>query len=98
MANAGLKAAIDAVNYRNEHGMDSPEIRQAMNEILTTALMAGKCYAGFMYLRDYQVPPGAKPGIIFDSSPEQAHRYPDPTRVYFHYHRKLGGVCLAAKP
>ena len=81
---------IDNVNRKNENSTCSSDVRRGWNGLLADVLHATGMYAGFGYLREGHVPEGHKPGIIFDSSPEHKHEYPDESRVFYYYSRKLG--------
>ena len=55
-------------------------IRTGVSVLLCQILEETNNYNGFSYLREGGVPEGAEPGIIFDTSPEHNHKYPDDTR------------------
>lgn len=79
---------LDWVNERNRTSVCSPEIRKGWNTALEHILHTAEVYAGFNALRDYDVPEGQQPGIIFDEV-EGKHEYPDPSRLHYFKHRKL---------
>ena len=63
---------------------DASETRTGISNLLCEILEQTNNYDGFKYLRQNEVPTGELPGIIFDSSPEHNHQFPDDTRrMYF---------------
>ena len=71
------------VNTANAHGTQTREQRQGHNMLLDSALHLSGNYRGFRYLQVHEVPAGRAPGIVFDSSEDHDHEYPDDSRRYY---------------
>lgn len=58
--------------------------RTAIQIFVTTLLLDAGQYKGFNYLTAEALPEGYEPGMIFDESPARAHKFPDPSRIFFY--------------
>jgi hypothetical protein len=70
----------DSINLMLATNTCSPEVRRGMASVLESVLGSTGNYKGYWMLRPDEVPPGQKPGIIFDESKAGNHQYPDDSR------------------
>ncbi len=81
-----LRELVKWVNERNVTSTCDPKVREGWNSFLNSLLMEADAYAGFGFLRSYELTgeaEGKPPGIIYDTSGNNQHQFPDETRIRF---------------
>ena len=79
-----MELVVSKANQYMRADMGSREGRQMLHTFVGALLMETNNYRGFRYLCHHEVPPGQLPGILFDTTGEQQHKYPDDSRINFY--------------
>ena len=96
---ADIVDLIEEVNRRNRLSTCDAKIREGWNSLLEHVLQKADMYAGFGHINETQMKqnghninknlPAQLPGVIMNYEDGSKNPFPDDTRRFYYFHRKL---------